>query len=153
MNIQLYCPDCGKKLQPLCYQSLDPSIDSCVFMNCTGRCLDDWCRDNGYKPEEVKVGIPKHGHSAATISQFVAHRSDEGRSLPWLEAEHKTCQTTMLDTIRDISKYLHESGNRKYGETSVQIENALTDITVLNAAAGMDKSYVCGFLDALAMIK
>lgn len=153
MDIQLYCPDCGEKLTPYCFESLVPEVNSYIHLGCRGRCLEDLCKANGLAPESIKAGIPKYTYDATTINNYIAHRSDEGRSLPWLEAEHKTCQATMIKTVKDISKHLHESGNREYGETPVQIENKLTDITVLNAAAGMDRSYACGFLDALVMIK
>lgn len=153
MEMQLYCPDCGEKLTPAYYQSLVPEVNSYIHLNCIGRCVDDWCKANGLATQSIVAGIPKYTYDTTTINEHIAHRSDEGRSLPWLEKEFAESQDDMIKTIKTISAYLHQTGNSEYGQQPVEIENTLVDIMALNAAAGMDKSYVAGFLDALAMMK
>lgn len=153
MDIQLYCPDCGSKLTPYYFESLVPEINSYVHLGCTGRCLEDLCKANGLAPEGIKTGIIKYTYDAATINDYIAHRSDEGRSLPWLQKEFNERQEAKHTAIQHIVKTLLQAEDFAYGMNEVEIENSLDDIMNLYCAAGADKAYVTGFMDAMTLTK
>jgi len=153
MDMKLYCPDCGEKLTPYYFQSLVPEVNSYIHMGCAGRCLDDLCKASGLNPEGIKTGITKYTYDAETINNSIARRSDEGRSLPWLEKEFMERQNIKNHALDRITKALCTAEDFTYGKTEWEILNKLDDITNLYCIVGMDKSYACGFLDAIGLMK